>query len=153
MDEQDRRLWIAELIEEGVGLITAALPRGPVGPYQLQAAIAAVHDEAASAGETDWPQILALSEVLLPLTHNPMVALNHVVAVAMARGPDEGLKQLSTIEDDDRIAQDHRLSAVRAHLLEMSGDTAAARAAYEEAATRTTSVPQQRYLHTRANRL
>ena len=153
MDEQDRTLWISELIEEGVGLITAALPRGPVGPYQLQAAIAAVHDEAASAGETDWPQILALYEVLLQLTDNPMVALNHVVAVAMARGPDEGLKQLSTIEDDDRIAQDHRLSAVRAHLLEMSGDTAAARAAYEEAATRTTSVPQQRYLHTRANRL
>ncbi|TCC61934.1 sigma-70 family RNA polymerase sigma factor [Kribbella pittospori] len=153
MDEQDRSLWISELIEEGVGLITAALPRGPVGPYQLQAAIAAVHDEAASAEETDWPQILALYEVLLQLTDNPMVALNHVVAVAMARGPDEGLKQLSTIEDDDRLAQDHRLAAVRAHLLEMSGYTAAARAAYEEAATKTTSVPQQRYLHTRANRL
>ena len=153
MDEQDRSLWISELIEEGVGLITAALPRGPVGPYQLQAAIAAVHDEAASAEETDWPQILALYEVLLQLTDNPMVALNHVVAVAMARGPDEGLKQLSTIEDDDRIANDHRLAAVRAHLLEMSGDTTAARAAYEEAATKTTSVPQQRYLHTRANRL
>jgi RNA polymerase sigma factor (sigma-70 family) len=153
MDEQDRSLWISELIQEGVRLITAALPRGPVGPYQLQAAIAAVHDEAASAEETDWPQILALYEVLLQLTDNPMVALNHVVAVAMARGPDEGLKQLSTIEDDDRLANDHRLSAVRAHLLEMSGDTAAARAAYEEAATKTTSVPQQRYLHTRANRL
>ncbi|MEV0802165.1 sigma-70 family RNA polymerase sigma factor [Kribbella sp. NPDC050281] len=153
MDEQDRLLWISELIEEGVGLITAALPQGPVGPYQLQAAIAAVHDEAASAEETDWQQILALYEVLLQLTDNPMVALNHVVAVAMARGPDEGLKQLSTIEDDDRIANDHRLAAVRAHLLEMSGDTTAARAAYEEAATKTTSVPQQRYLHTRANRL
>ncbi|MFI6830551.1 RNA polymerase sigma factor [Kribbella sp. NPDC050241] len=153
MDEQDRSLWISELIAEGVGLITAALPRGPVGPYQLQAAIAAVHDEAASADETDWQQILALYEVLLRLTDNPMVALNHVVAVAMARGPDEGLKQLSTIEDDDRIAHDHRLAAVRAHLLEMSGDTTAARAAYEEAATKTTSVPQQRYLHTRANRL
>ncbi|WP_406052790.1 RNA polymerase sigma factor [Kribbella sp. NBC_00889] len=153
MDEQDRSLWIRELIEEGVGLITVALPRGPVGPYQLQAAIAAVHDEAASADETDWQQILALYEVLLQLTDNPMVALNHVVAVAMARGPDEGLKQLSTIEDDDRIANDHRLAAVRAHLLEMSGDTTAARAAYEDAASKTTSVPQQRYLHTRANRL
>ncbi|TCC44558.1 sigma-70 family RNA polymerase sigma factor [Kribbella capetownensis] len=153
MNEQDRTLWISELIEEGVGLITTALPRGPAGPYQLQAAIAAVHDEAASAEETDWPQILALYEVLLQLTDNPMVALNHVVAVAMTRGPDEGLKQLSTIEDDDLLANDHRLSAVRAHLLEMSGDTAAARAAYEEAATKTTSLPQQRYLHTRAKRL
>ena len=140
-------------IEEGVELITAALPRGPVGPYQLQAAIAAVHDESPSAEETDWAQILALYEVLLQVTDNPMVALNHVVAVAMARGPDEGLELLASIEDDDRIAKDHRLSAVRAHLLEMSGDTAGARAAYEEAASRTTSLPQQRYLHTRASRL
>ncbi len=153
MAEQDRSLWIQELIEEGVELITAALPRGPVGPYQLQAAIAAVHDESPSAEETDWAQILALYEVLLQVTDNPMVALNHVVAVAMARGPDEGLELLASIEDDDRIAKDHRLSAVRAHLLEMSGDTAGARAAYEEAASRTTSLPQQRYLHTRASRL
>ncbi|WP_329479682.1 sigma-70 family RNA polymerase sigma factor [Kribbella sp. NBC_01484] len=153
MAEQDRSLWIRELIEEGVELITAALPRGPVGPYQLQAAIAAVHDESPSAEETDWAQILALYEVLLQVTDNPMVALNHVVAVAMARGPDEGLELLASIEDDDRIAKDHRLSAVRAHLLEMSGDTAGARAAYEEAASRTTSLPQQRYLHTRASRL
>ena len=153
MDEQDRSLWIPELIEEGVELITAALPRGPVGPYQLQAAIAAVHDEAPSAAETDWLQIVGLYEALLRLVDNPMVALNQVVAVAMARGADDGLELLATIEDDERIASDHRLSAVRAHLLEMSGDVAGARAAYEEAASRTTSVPQQRYLYERARRL
>jgi RNA polymerase sigma factor (sigma-70 family) len=150
MAEQDRSLWIRELIREGVELITATLPRGPVGPYQLQAAIAAVHDESPTAEETDWRQIVALYEVLLQLTDNPMVALNHVVAVAMARGPAEGLALLGSIEHDDRIAKDHRLPAVRAHLLEMSGDTAGARTAYEEAATRTTSLPQQRYLRTRA---
>jgi RNA polymerase sigma factor (sigma-70 family) len=153
MDEQDRSLWIPESIQEGVGLITAALPRGPVGPYQLQAAIAAVHDEAPSAAETDWVQIVALYEVLLQLVDNPMVALNQVVAVAMARGADDGLKLLATIECDERIASDHRLSAVRAHLLEMSGDAVGARAAYEEAAGRTTSLPQQRYLYERARRL
>ena len=112
-----------------------------------------MHDEAPSAEETDWAQIVALYEVLLQLTDNPMVALNHVVAVAMARGADEGLALLGSIEDDERIAKDHRLSAVRAHLLEMSGDTVGARAAYEEAASRTTSLPQQRYLHARASRL
>ncbi|MEV4267283.1 sigma-70 family RNA polymerase sigma factor [Kribbella sp. NPDC049584] len=153
MAEQDRSLWIPELIREGVELITATLPRGPVGPYQLQAAIAAVHDESPSAEETDWPQIVALYEVLLQLTDNPMVALNHVVAVAMARGPDEGLALLSSIENDDHLAKDHRLAAVRAHLLEMSGDAAGARVAYEEAASRATSFPQQRYLRSRASRL
>ncbi|HZX06654.1 MAG TPA: RNA polymerase sigma factor, partial [Kribbella sp.] len=112
-----------------------------------------VHDESPSADDTDWPQIAALYEVLLQLTDNPMVALNHVVAVAMANGADEGLRLLATVEDDARIASDHRLLAVRAHLLEMSGDTTGARAAYEEAADRTTSVPQQRYLHARASRL
>jgi predicted RNA polymerase sigma factor len=153
MAEQDRSLWIPGLIREGVELITAALPRGPVGPYQLQAAIAAVHDEASSAEETDWAQIVALYEVLLQLTDNPMVALNHVVAVAMARGSDAGLELLGTIEGDERIAKDHRLFAVRAHLLEMSGDVTGAKAAYEEAATRTTSLPQQRYLRARAGKL
>jgi RNA polymerase sigma factor (sigma-70 family) len=153
MAEQDRSLWIADSIAEGVALITEALPRGPVGPYQLQAAIAAVHDEAPSAEETDWPQIVALYEVLLQLTDNPMVALNHVVAVAMARGAVKGLELLSRIEGDERIAADHRLFAVRAHLLEMSGDEAAARAAYEEAAERASSLPQQRYLNAKAARL
>jgi RNA polymerase sigma factor (sigma-70 family) len=153
MAEQDRSLWIQPLIREGIDLITATLLRGPVGPYQLQAAIAAVHDESPSADATDWPQIVALYEVLLQLTDNPMVALNHVVAVAMARGPTEGLELLSTIETDERLTKDHRLSAVRAHLLELSGDTPGAKAAYEQAATRTTSLPQQRYLRSRANRL
>ncbi|GAA1621471.1 sigma factor-like helix-turn-helix DNA-binding protein [Kribbella alba] len=153
MAEQDRSLWLADAIAEGVALITEALPRGHVGPYQLQAAIAAVHDEAPSAEETDWPQIVALYEVLLQLTDNPMVALNHVVAVAMARGAPDGLDLLSRIEGDERIAADHRLFAVRAHLLEMSGDLAAARAAYEEAAERASSLPQQRYLNAKAARL
>ncbi|MFF0270634.1 RNA polymerase sigma factor [Kribbella sp. NPDC004536] len=153
MADQDRSLWIPELIDEGVQLITATLPRGPVGPYQLQAAIAAVHDESPSAEETDWPQIVALYDVLLLLTDNPMVALNHVVAVAMAHGPTEGLACLSAIEHDERLTKDHRLYAVRAHLLELSGNPTAAREAYEQAATRTTSIPQQRYLHLRASKL
>jgi len=153
MADQDRSLWIRSSIDEGVDLITEALPRGPIGPYQLQAAIAAVHDEAPTADETDWNQIVALYEVLLHLSDNPMVALNHVVAVAMARGPGPGLALLAKIEGDERIAADHRLFAVQAHLLEMSGDSVGARAAYEEAATRTTSLPQQRYLNGRAARL
>jgi RNA polymerase sigma factor (sigma-70 family) len=153
MAEQDRSLWVADSITEGVALITEALPRGPVGPYQLQAAIAAVHDEAPSADETDWPQIVALYEVLMQLSDNPMVALNHVVAVAMARSAQEGLDLLGQVQHDERIAEDHRLYAVRAHLLEMAGDAAAARAAYEEAAERATSLPQQRYLNGRAARL
>jgi len=153
MADQDRSLWIRSSIDEGVDLITEALPRGPIGPYQLQAAIAAVHDEAPTADETDWNQIVALYEVLLHLSDNPMVALNHVVAVAMARGPGPGLALLAKIEGDERIAADHRLFAVQAHLLEMSGDPVGARAAYEEAATRTTSLPQQRYLNGRAARL
>jgi RNA polymerase sigma factor (sigma-70 family) len=153
MAEQDRSLWAADSITEGVALITDALPRGPVGPYQLQAAIAAVHDEAPSADETDWPQIVALYEILMQLSDNPMVALNHVVAVAMARSAPEGLDLLGQIQHDERIAEDHRLYAVRAHLLEMAGHAAAARAAYEEAAERATSLPQQRYLNGRAARL
>jgi RNA polymerase sigma factor (sigma-70 family) len=153
MAEQDRSRWIADSITEGVALVTDALPRGPVGQYQLQAAIAAVHDEAPSAEETDWPQIVALYEVLLQLSDNPMVALNYVVAVAMARSAQEGLDLLGQIQDDERIAKDHRVYAVRAHLLEMAGDAAAARAAYEEAAERATSLPQQRYLNGRAARL
>jgi RNA polymerase sigma factor (sigma-70 family) len=153
MAEQDRSLWIADAITEGVALITEALPRGPVGPYQLQAAIAAVHDEAPSADDTDWPQIVALYEMLMQLSDNPMVALNHVVAVAMARSAQEGLDLLGEIQGDERIAKDHRLYAVRAHLLEMAGDSASARAAYEEAAERATSLPQQRYLNRRAARL
>jgi RNA polymerase sigma factor (sigma-70 family) len=153
MAEQDRTLWDAGKVAEGVALITEALPRGPTGPYQLQAAIAAVHDEAPSAEATDWPQIVALYELLRQTSDNPVVALNHTVAVAMARGPHEGLDLLGKLETDERIAEDHRLHAVRAHLLEMAGDRAGARDAYEAAARRTTNLPQQRYLHGRAARL
>lgn len=150
MADQDRTLWNADYIAEGVALITGALPQGTVGPYQLQAAIAAVHDEAPSADTTDWPQIMALYEVLMQVSDNPVVALNHAVAVAMVRGPRAGLDLVNDIATDDRMTNDHRLYAVRAHLLEMDGDRAAARDAYEEAARRTTSLPQQRYLHARA---
>jgi len=153
MAEQDRSRWDAALIEEGVALVTGALPTGPTGPYQLQAAIAALHDEAPDAGATDWPQIEALYELLLRLGDNPVVRLNHAVAVAMARGPDVGLGLLRELEADGRLADDHRLHAVRAHLLEMTGDREAARAAYGAAADRTASLPQQRYLRARAARL
>jgi predicted RNA polymerase sigma factor len=153
MAEQDRSRWNADDIAEGVKLITEALPRGTTGPYQLQAAIAAIHDEAPDAGSTDWPQILALYEVLLEMTENPVVALNHAVAVAMVDGPEAGLAILAGLERDSRVAEDHRLHAVRAHLLEMAGDTTAARTSYELAADRTMSQPQKRYLHTRAARL
>ncbi len=153
MGEQDRTLWDAAQIREGVELVTEALPRGPIGPYQLQAAIAAVHDEAPSVEETDWPQIKALYELLLQISDNPIVALNHAVAVGMADGPEAGLELLTTIEGDSRIAKDHRLPAVRAQFWELAGDHQRAREAYEVAARLTASVPQQRYLRTRAARL
>jgi predicted RNA polymerase sigma factor len=153
MAEQDRRLWNAALIAEGVDLVSWAMARGPVGPYQLQAAISALHDEAPSAAKTDWPQIRALYEVLMGLSDNPMVALNHAVAVGMASGPRAGLSLVDKLAADERIAEDHRLFAVRAHLLEMAGDLAGARASYQAAAARTRSLPQQRYLYARAARL
>ncbi|MGJ6967220.1 RNA polymerase sigma factor [Streptosporangium sp. G11] len=153
MAEQDRGLWNAASIAEGVALITGALPRGVAGPYQLQAAIAAIHDEAPSAEATDWPQITALYELLMRISDNPVVALNHVVAVAMARGPHAGLGLLGPLAADGRIAEDHRLHAVRAHLLEMAGERVAARDCYREAARRATGLSQQRYLHARAARL
>jgi predicted RNA polymerase sigma factor len=153
MAEQDRSLWNADEIAEGVGLITDALPRGRTGPYQLQAAIAAIHDEAPRAEATDWPQIMAVYELLMRISENPVVALNHAVAVAMVRGPRRALTLLGELEADERIAGDHRLHAVRAHLLEMAGDRAAARDSYQTAARRTTSLPKQRYLHARAARL
>jgi RNA polymerase sigma factor (sigma-70 family) len=153
MAEQDRSRWDAAAIAEGVALITGALPRGATGPYQLQAAIAAVHDEAPSAEATDWPQIMALYEVLLRVSDNPVVSLSHAVAVAMVRGPRAGLDLLAGLEADKRIAAGHRLPAVRGHLLEMAGDLAAARDCYQAAARRATSLPQQRYLQARAARL
>jgi RNA polymerase sigma factor (sigma-70 family) len=151
--EQDRGRWNRDMIEEGVALVTDALSRSPVGPYQLQAAIAAVHDEAARAADTDWPQIVALYELLERISPNPMVTLNHAVAVAMVRGPRAGLDLLGSLDADDRLASHHRLDAVRAHLLEMDGDHSAARSAYRTAARRTTSLPERRYLEERAARL
>ena len=151
--EQDRTLWNGGDITQGVALVSAALERSAPGPYQLQAAIAAVHAEAERAQDTDWPQVVALYRLLERLTPNPMVTLNHAVAVAMVRGAQAGLDLLGTLEGDERIAGDHRLHAVRAHLLETAGDRVAAREAYEAAARRTTSLPQQRYLHARAARL
>ncbi len=153
LDEQDRTLWDADAIAEGIALITETLARSPIGPYQLQAAIAAVHDEAPSAGDTDWPQILALYQLLEKISPNPMVTLNHAVAVAMVRGPEAGLGMLATLDGDERMAGHHRLAAVRAHLLEMAGDREAARASYVRAARGTTSLPEQRYLDARAARL
>ncbi|HVQ95688.1 MAG TPA: DUF6596 domain-containing protein [Mycobacteriales bacterium] len=150
LDEQDRGRWDRVLIAEGVALVTAALSGAPLGPYQLQAAIAAVHAEAPRAQDTDWAQILALYELLSRLTPNPMITLNHAVAVAMAKGPRAGLDLLATLDADERVADHHRLDAVRAHLLELAGDHAAARASYRAAARRTTSVPEQRYLRARA---
>jgi len=151
--EQDRGLWNRELIAEGVALITETLARAPVGPYQVQAAIAAVHDEAPTAEGTDWPQIVALYGVLQQLAPGPMVTLNQAIAVAMVDGPRAGLELLAGLDDDDRVAGHHRLAAARAHLLELAGDAPAARAAYQTAARRTTSLPEQRYLESRAARL
>jgi RNA polymerase sigma factor (sigma-70 family) len=149
--EQDRSRWDRALIAEGVALVSATLPRGAVGEYQLQAAIAALHDEAASADETDWPQILALYGLLDQMTGNPMITLNRAVAAAMVDGPAAGLALLDDL--DERLAGHHRLDAVRAHLLEMDGDRDAAIAHYRAAAGQTTSVAERDYLLTRAARL
>ncbi|WP_227999992.1 RNA polymerase sigma factor [Nocardia australiensis] len=149
MEDQDRSRWNAETIAEGIALITAALPRGEPGLYQLQAAIAAVHDEARVYSATDWPQIMLLYERLLLLVENPMIALNHAVAVSMVRGPHAALSLLDELATDPRMSGDHRLHSVRAHLLEQTGDSAAARESYIRAAQRTTNIPTQRYLYGR----
>ncbi|HMJ33023.1 MAG TPA: sigma-70 family RNA polymerase sigma factor [Baekduia sp.] len=151
--EQDRTRWSRRDIREGVAIVTEALAGAPLGPYQLQAAIAAVHDEAPSAGETDWPQIVALYGLLERIAPNPMVTLNHAVAVAMVDGPRAGLDLLAPLDADARVADHHRLAAVRGHLHELAGDHAAARDQYLRAARRTTSRPEQRYLDARADRL
>ena len=148
-----RVLWDAAQIAEGVSLVTGTLGSTPVGPYQLQAAIAAIHDEAPTAEATDWPQILALYEVLERVSPGPVVTLNRAVAVAMVHGPRSGLALLGTIEADDRMTQTHRLDAVRGHLLELAEDLDAARDAYRRAARRTASLPERRYLALQAARL
>lgn len=151
--EQDRSRWNRAYIAEGVALVTEALGTRAVGPYQLQAAIAAVHDEAEHADDTDWPQILALYQLLERLAPNPMVTLNHAVAAAMVHGPHNGLAMLAALDDDTRLAEHHRLDAVRGHLWEMAGDLDAAKSAYQRAARRTTSMPERDYLESRARRL
>jgi RNA polymerase sigma factor (sigma-70 family) len=151
--KQDRTLWDQQQIAEGIALISATLPNGSVGPYQLQAAIAAVHDEAARAEDTDWPQILALYELLRRMADNPMVALNHTIAAAMVYGPARGLKLLDALQADARLADHHRLEAVRAHLLELAGDREGAIKHYQAAAGKTGSLPERNYLLTQAARL
>jgi len=153
MAEQDRSRWKADAIREGVALISEALPRGVTGPYQLQAAIAAVHDEATGPETTDWPQIVALYELLLQISDNPVVTLNHAVAVSMVSGAAAGLELLDQLEHEGRVVSDHRLHAVRAHLLEQAGQSAAARESYLAAAQASTSVASQRFLYGRAARL
>jgi len=151
--EQDRTRWNAETITEGVSLVSEALEAGPVGPYQVQAAIAAVHSEAATAADTDWPQILALYDVLEKVSPGPVVTLNRAVAVAEVNGPEAGLELLATLDDDSRMSQTHRLDSVRGHLLELAGDTGSAREAYLRAAQKTASEPEKQYLTRRAERL
>lgn len=154
LDEQDRSAWDQDEIKEGVALISRTLSRGSgVGPYQLQAAIAAVHDEAPAAEDTDWPQILALYGLLASMSDNPMVALNHAVALAMVHGPAAGLERLETLAKDPRVATHYRLDAVRAHLFERLLDPGAAVEHYLRAAEHTASIPERNYLITRAARL
>ena len=152
--EQDRTRWDAAAIAAGVELVSRALATTRLGPYQVQAAIAAVHCESPSADATDWAQIVALYDVLAALAPNPMVTVNQAVAVAMVRGPLAGLGVLAGVADDPRLAgQRHRAESVRAHLLELAGDVDGARTAYRSAARRTTSLPEQRHLLARAARL
>ena len=150
LTEQDRALWNRHAIDEGVTLIQQTLARAPIGPYQLQAAIAAVHAEAPSADATDWPQILGLYDLLDRLTPGPMVTLNRIVAVAMVHGPRVALDELRAAEGDPALAGHHRVDAIRAHLLHLAGDAAAARTHFERAARRTSSVPERRYLEAQA---
>ena len=151
--QQNRTLWDRQQISEGVALLSATLPKGAVGPYQLQAAIAAVHDEAATPDDTDWPQILALYNLLKNMSDNPMVALNRAIAEAMVHGAIKGLELLDELKDDPRIAGNHRLDAVRAHLLELAGDESGAVTHYQAAAAKTGSLPEQNYLLAQAARL
>lgn len=153
LDEQDRALWNRAMIEEGVSIVSEAMSTRAIGPYQLQAAIAALHDEADSAGTTDWPQILALYGVLERMSDNPMVSLNRAIAAAMVHGPEVGLGMIASLDGDSRLRGHHRLDAVRAHLYERSGDPARAVAHYRAAAERTASLPERDYLLLKAARL
>jgi RNA polymerase sigma factor (sigma-70 family) len=151
--QQDRTLWDRQQIAEGVALLSATLPKGAVGPYQVQAAIAAVHDEAAQSEDTDWPQILALYDLLKRMSDNPMVMLNHAIAAAMVHGATKGLELLDALNSYAHLAEHHRLDAVRAHLLELAGDHTGAVRHYHAAAAKTGSLPERNYLLTQAARL
>jgi len=151
LPEQDRTRWDRALVAEGAAMLAAAIGRGAVGEYQLQASIAAVHDRAARAEDTDWPQILALYELLDRMTGNPVVTLNRAVAAAMVHGPEAGLTLLAHVEE--RLSGQHRLDAVRAHLLEMAGDTTAAAEHYAAAAARATNLPERHHLSRQVARL
>jgi RNA polymerase sigma factor (sigma-70 family) len=153
LDEQDRSLWDQEAIEEGVALVTEAIGRGAVGVYELQAAIAACHDEARRVEDTDWPQILALYGLLQRMSDNPMIALNLAVAAAMVHGPAAGLALLEPLERDARLAEHHRLAAVRAHLLEKLGELSQAATYYQVAADRTANTAERNYLLLKAAKL
>lgn len=153
LDKQDRNLWDRNEIAEGTTLLTLALSKGAVGPYQLQAAISAVHDEPARAQDTDWPQILALYELLQRVQPSPMVILNQAIAIAMVHGPASGLERLRALDSDERLSKHYRLDAVRGHLVEMLGDFARAIQHYRAAAAGTTSIPEQNYLMVQAARL
>jgi predicted RNA polymerase sigma factor len=153
LGEQDRSSWDADAIAEGVALVTGTLGSKPLGPYQLQAAIAAVHDEAPTAADTDWPQILALYRVLERLDPSPVVTLNKAVALAMVDGPAAGLAVVQSLAGDARVDRTHHLDSVRGHLLELAGDHDEARKAYRAAARRAKSLPEQRHLLARAVRL
>jgi predicted RNA polymerase sigma factor len=153
LDAQDRTRWNRAMISEGSALIAATLAKGEIGPYQLQAAIAAVHDAATRAEETDWAEIFALYGLLQRISDNPMVALSRAVAAAMTRGPVAGLALLEPLDADARIAGHYRLDAVRAHLLELAGDAESAIEYYRAAAQKTGSIPERDYLTTKMNRL
>jgi len=153
LDKQDRTLWNRAAIDEGIALVTEALAKGAVGAYQLQAAIAAIHDQASSADKTDWPQILALYGLLRRMTDNPMVTLAYAIATAMVHGPSAGLELVATLDEDGRLAGHYRLDAVRAHLLEMAGDRRGAIEHYFAAASRTANMPERHYLTSQAARL
>jgi RNA polymerase sigma factor (sigma-70 family) len=153
LDEQDRTLWDRRLIAEGVALVEKALSNGAVGTYQLQAAIAALHDEAPRVEDTDWRQIMALYGLLMRMSDNPMVALNHAIAASMVEGPARGLELIAALEKDARIAGHYRLDAVRGHLHQMAGDETRAIEHFRAAAERTASIPERDYLLGKAARL
>jgi predicted RNA polymerase sigma factor len=151
--EQDRDAWDPALIDEGTALVTRAMATSKLGRYQVQAAIAAVHDEAPTAADTDWLQILGLYALLERLDPSPMVTLNRAVAESMVLGPDLALRTLADLDTDGRLPGHHRLHSVRGHLLERAGRTDEARASFLAAAAATLSIPEQRYLRRRAAQL